>query len=46
MITHLFKKAKQKKAEQEAVIVEAHEVVSREDRKISCRKTRKTKGFT
>ena len=33
MITHLFKKAKQKKAEQEAVIVEAHEVVSREDRK-------------
>ena len=33
MITHLFKKAKQKKAEQEAVIVEAHEVVSGEDRK-------------
>ena len=33
MITHLFKKAKQKKAEQEAVTVEAHEVVSGEDRK-------------
>ena len=38
MITHLFKKAKQKKAEQEAVIVEAHEVVSREDRKAPAKK--------